>query len=197
MKTNSSFLILFIFNSFSLYGQFDNYEYFPVFLPKNDIEYLQNGTLLNDSIYFTKERIKNIKTNELDSLPKSIIDIFIGKIIEEDNFYYLGSLHVSSNFETYIFMVDYDWPWDIFRGFYMINIQKNRLLSVFRISYYMGDWSSSTHLFTQFQSPNILTSERKMKVHDIDYANDEDRPIERRGDISTYKITEEGYIDFE
>jgi hypothetical protein len=77
----------------------------------------------------------------------------------------------------------------------MINIQENRLLSIFKISFYMGDWSSSPHLFTKFHPPNILVTERTIKIHDMDYANEEDKPIERKGDIKLYQITEEGYID--
>jgi len=98
---------LFAFIAFSLYGQRENYEYFPLFLPKNDIEYLQKGKLLNDSVYFTEKRIEGIITTELDSMPKSIVDIFIGRSPLEANFYYLGYIPVNLNFETYIFMIDY------------------------------------------------------------------------------------------
>jgi len=198
MKIKLLFINLFIFIALSLHGQFDNYEYFPIFLPKSDMEYLRKGKILNDSIYFTEKRIKDIIVTEIDSMPQSIVNIFIERPFMKGNFYYLGYIPINANFETYIFMIDHDWEWRlIFRDFYMINIQENRLLSIFNISYYMGGWSSSNHLFTKFQpTHSILISERTMEIHDIDYMNEEDKPTKSRGDIDTYKITEQGYIEF-
>ena len=195
MKTKLLLINSFIFIVLSLQGQVENYEYFPVFFKKSDMEYLQKGKLLNDSIYFIEERIKDIKTNELDSMPKLIIDIFIERTQLKANFYYLGYILVNLNFETYIFMIDYDWlSHHIFRKCYMINIQGERLLSIFEISHYMSGWSSSTHFFTKFQPPDILISEHKTEVYDMDYENEEDRAIEREGEINIYHITEEGFI---
>ena len=199
MKTKFLFFILFMVSAFSLRGQFiafENYEYFPVFLPKSDVEYLQNGKLLNDSIFFAEEKIKNIIIAELDSIPESITIILSERKSAKANFYYLGFINISSNYETYIFMIDYNWlPRLINRVFYMMNIDRTRLLSTIKIASIESDGLSKDYSFTKFLSPDILVSEYIARSLDLIDEHGRDANVEWSKRY-TYKIDEQGYIDF-
>jgi len=157
------FISLLIIISNSLFAQNYNYKDTIIYIPESEIIYLKNGIILDEPFYFSEEKIRHIPITILNPVQLSISNIYT-HILKRDNrmnhydneqlspsLYYLGIVPINLAFESYIFMTDNNSPSpDAYtkKEFYMLNIQKERLVSIYKIASYMLDWGHVFHSYT-------------------------------------------------
>jgi len=149
-----------------------------------------------------------ISFNQYDTL-KTQEEIYKQK---KTTLYYLGIIPINSEYESYIFMIDIYFPSeDIYlpsedaylnRGFYMLNIRNERLVSVYEIASYLLHWGHVLHNYTIIEPPNILI--RKLTFEDSTqvYLQEEYRQRmaelqrqEEERNTTKYKIDAQGFIE--
>jgi len=213
--------IILIVTSNALFGQrntvYENFTAINYLIPENDLRYLQNGKILNESIYFSFNKIRTIKIKEADTVPKFIANILHGSLANEgthtvpqnqidslrkSTLCYMGIVSINSEYESYIFMKDFSSYGKISKEFYVLNVQNKRVLSIYNICSYSGDCNTSFHYYTLVQFPNLLTRKYKMEVHDVIIAH---KPTARKvkkenkkhneNMTRNYQLNSQGYID--
>ena len=229
------FTIFFIFLINLLYGQkytvFENFKDSNIIVSENEINYLQNGAILNDSVYFSKEKIRNgiIPVPYFCTIPSSIADILYAHILittydvnKNDTLEIqrriktlpqiislcnIGIIPISQEYESYVFMADFfsSSKMNEKKGFYMLNVQKGRLSSIYNIATYSySPLHDATFYFTIIQSPNILIRKYTYEVSDVVviYENEEEEQKEKEEKLKYeesktkyYKLDVQGYIE--
>jgi len=220
MKFLLVFISLFIFIVHSLYGQknsdFKNYKDTSIFIPQNEIIFLEKGKKLKEPYYFSADDIrKDMIVAETCSIPPSIADILyeyyygdflneceptVKQSIEEQLrketiFCYIGMILIN-NSKSYIFMTKKTRDTDKHVSFYMLNIHEERLSSIFNIASYLLSFGTSYHNYTIIQSPNLLTKKSNVDVSDVILIGKAKlrAEAERKKNAKRYKLNKEGYI---
>jgi hypothetical protein len=219
--------LIVVFNS--LYGQkyavFENFKDSCFSISQTEVRYLQTGEILNDSCFFSEEKITNLTALDPCAVPSLIADILYAQIrkklyfkydtLEKPillnrpkqgiTFHYIGVIPINSEYESYVFMADHqshDYSIFTYRHFFMINIQEKRLMSIFNIAEYISFWGESDLEFTIIQAPGILTRKYESMVSDIIYANEDDARKAKEEQIKydalktkNYKLNAQGHIE--
>jgi hypothetical protein len=200
----------------SMYGQevstFENFNKKNIFIPENDIEHLRKGNFLNDSIYFSQEKIRIINTSEIDTVPSfiskilfvyryahllknpydSLINSFaelqsrIGTLLKSTSLFYMGIISINSECESFVFMVNSSSTHDLtHKEFYVFNVQNNCLLSIYNIAdYYLGHDFTLDYTIVQF--PNILIRKHRYESFDTFIDIEENGQTVKETDIQYY-----------
>ena len=230
------FISFFILVANFLYGQkhivFENFKDSNIIIPENEIQYLQNGIILDDSVYFSEEKIRNgvipipytctispfvanilythilITTYDVKNKHDTLeIQRRIKNLSQIIALCYIGIISISQEYESYVFMADFlpSSKIKIEKKFYMLNIQKGCLSSIYNIA--TDSYSPLHNAFfycTIFQSPNILIRKYKSEVSDVVviYENEEEEQKEKEEQMwyeesktKYYKLDAQGYIE--
>jgi len=211
---------------------FENFKDSNIIIPENEINNLKNGKILDDSVYFSKEIIRkgSIPIPYDCTISPFIADILYTHILstiydvnnENDRLEfrqrikalpqiiklcYIGIIPISQEYESYVFLVDF-YPsskMNIKKRFYMLNIQKGGLSSIYNIATYSySPLYDAIFDFTIIISPNILIRKYKSEVSDvvIIYENEEEEQKAKEEQMmyeesktKYYKLDSQGYIE--
>lgn len=160
---------------------------------KKDINRINHSKKVPDNLYLFLLKLNFI--NEWDSLegPKNKTT-YMEETQKNLDIHILGKLKYSNSFNSYLLLLKNNFKKEHSFSYkvVLINIKKNRIISILKLYNYSNDGFSTEEMITKFQKNIFLLEDRTLSSDNVHNSKDKKQIVY----YSKFKINDEGFVEF-